>query len=93
MLITDNTITDILNLSVKIEKNSSNKFFKLVRNLPCYNCGDFFLGKIQSCLKVEFIGNHRSVTIVETASKINDEHIKSDSETIDLLGMVWWLQF
>jgi hypothetical protein len=49
--------------------------------LSCYNGGDCFIGKIQSCEKVELIGNHRRVTMVETACENNDEHIDSDSDT------------
>ena len=72
---------------------SSNSDDLLVRDLSCYNCGDCFIGKIQSWEKVEFIGNHRRVTMVEIACENNDEHIDSDSATIDLLRKVWWLQF
>jgi hypothetical protein len=53
--------------------------------LSCYNGGDCFIGKIQSCEKVELIGNHRRVTMVETACENNDEHIDSDSDTIEVI--------
>jgi hypothetical protein len=32
-------------------------------------------------------------TMVETACENNDERVESDSDTIDLLRKVWWLQF
>ena len=31
--------------------------------------------------------------MVETACENNDERVDSDSDTIDLLRKVWWLQF
>jgi hypothetical protein len=31
--------------------------------------------------------------MVETACENNDERVESDSDTIDLLRKVWWLQF
>jgi hypothetical protein len=58
---------------------------------PSYNGGDCcFIGKIQTCEKVEFIGNQRRVTMVE-ACENNDERIDSDSDTIEIIvekGMV-----
>ena len=63
----------------------------MARDLSCYNCGDCFIGKIQSWEKVEFIGNHSRVTMVETACENNDECIDSDSDIIENIvekGMV-----
>ena len=31
--------------------------------------------------------------MVQTAYENNDERVESDSDTIDLLRKVWWLQF
>jgi hypothetical protein len=60
-----------------------------VPDFSCYNCGDC---KIPSCGKVKFICNHRRVTMVETACENNDESRDSDSDTIDLLRKVGWMQ-
>ena len=38
---------------------------------------------MESCEKVEFIGNHMTVTMVETACENNEELIDSDSDTIE----------
>ena len=58
----------------------------MVRDLSCYNGGDCcFIGKIQTCEKVEFIVNQRRVTMVE-ACENNDERIDSDSDTIEIIG-------
>jgi hypothetical protein len=50
---------------------------------------------MESCEKVEFIGNHRTVTMVETACENNEELIDSDSDTIEnnVEKGIWWLQF
>ena len=72
------------------QANSSNSDDLLVRDMPC-NCGDCFIGKMQSCEKVETIGNHRRVTMVETSCENKYERIYSDSDTIENIiekGMV-----
>ena len=38
----------------------SNSDDLLVRDLSRYNCGNYFISQIQSCEKVEFIGNLQS---------------------------------
>jgi hypothetical protein len=46
---------------------------------------------MQSCEKVETIGNHRRVTMVETSCENKYERIYSDSDTIENIiekGMV-----
>ena len=52
---------------------SSNSDDLLVRDVSCYNCDDCYIGKIQSCEKLEFIGNHRTAKMVETSCEKNDE--------------------
>ena len=55
----------------------------MVLELSCYNCGDWFISKIQRCEKVEFIGSHRRVTMEENVCENNDERKYSDSDTIE----------
>jgi hypothetical protein len=66
-------------------KNSQNNFLKFRRFFSprlvlLQRC---FISKIQSCEKVELIGNHRRATMVETACENNYERIDSDSDTIE----------
>ena len=63
----------------------------LIRDLSCYYCEDCYISKIQSCGKLEFIGNHRTVKMVETSCEKNDERIDSDGDIIENIvekGMV-----
>ena len=63
----------------------------MIRDLSCYYCEDCYISKIQSCEKLEFIGNHGTVKMVEPPCEKNDERIDSDGDIIENIvekGMV-----
>ena len=63
----------------------------MIRDLSCYYCEDCYISKIQSCEKLEFIGIHRTVKMVEPPCEKNYERIDSDGDIIENIvekGMV-----